>query len=336
MKETREKLRQLNDETALFATAHLIDALKARYSDVPAVQRFLDEVRDDAVEYVEEIVAEGPAQRGDGAAAEFDDGHPVLRRYGVNLIVDNAENTCAPVIYEDDPTYDRLIGRIEHRAEMGTLLTDFHLIRAGALHRASGGYLILDARKGEVRIQPALQALGLLSTVSLEPEPIPLDVKVVIVGERMIYYLLSQLDPEFSRLFKVAADFDEQIPRGDKNDLLYARLVKSLTDSEKLKPMDRTGVARALEFSARAAGDSERFSMDIERLADLLREADHLAGKAGQTVVGAAAVAQAADAQIYRLDRVRERLLEEIERRARWSISNARSSWAGRCTARAC
>jgi lon-related putative ATP-dependent protease len=331
MKETREKLRQLNDETALFATAHLIDALKARYSDLSAVQRFLDEVRDDAVEHVEEIVAEGVAQRGDGAAAEFEDGHLIMRRYGVNLIVDNVESTRAPVIYEDDPTYDRLLGRIEHRAEMGTLLTDFRLIRGGALHRACGGYLIVDARKlltrpmawdalkralfaGEVRIQPALQALGLLSTVSLEPEPIPLDVKVVIVGERMIYYLLTQLDPEFPRLFKVSADFDERIPRDEKNDLLYARLVKSLADGEKLRPFDRTGVARALEFSARAAGDAERFSMDIERLADLLREADHLAGKAGKTIVGAEAVAQAADAQIYRLDRVRERILEEIER----------------------
>jgi len=331
MKETREKLRRLNDETALFATAHLIDALKQRYSDLPAVQRFLDEVRDDAVEHVEEIVAEAPTPRGDRSAVEFEDGHPILRRYGVNLIVDNAESTRAPVIYEDDPTYDRLIGRIEHRAEMGALLTDFHLIRSGALHRASGGYLVLDARKlltrpmawdalkralfaGETRIQPAAQAMGLLSTVSLEPEPIPLDVKVVIVGERMIYYLLAQADPEFQRLFKVAADFDERIPRDDENDLLYARLVRSLTESEALKPFDRGGVARALEFSARAAGDSERFSMDLERLADLLREADHLAGQAGETVVDAAAVAKAADAQIYRLDRVRQRLLEEIER----------------------
>jgi len=329
MKETREKLRQLNDETALFATGHLIDTLKERYSDLSAVQRFLDEVRDDAVEHVEEIVGETP--KGEPAAAGFEGGHPILRRYGVNVIVDNADSTRAPVIYEDDPTYDRLLGRIEHRAEMGTLLTDFHLIRSGALHRANGGYLILDARKlltrpmawdalkrtlfaGEMRIQPAAQALGLLSTVSLEPEPIPLDVKLVIVGERMIYYLLSQLDPEFPRLFKVAADFDEEIPRNDKNDLLYARLVKSLTENEELRPLDRGGVARALEFSARAAGDAERFSMDIERLADLMREADHLAGKAGKPVVDAAAVADAADAQIYRLDRVRERLQEQIER----------------------
>ncbi len=331
LKETREQLRQLNDETALFAVAHLIEALKERYADLPAVQQFLDEVRADVVENVEEIVTEAPKQRGEGTAAEFENGHPILRRYGVNLIIDNSESPHAPVVYEDDPTYDRLLGRIEHRAEMGALLTDFHLIRPGALHRANGGYLILDARKlltrpmswealkralfaGQIRIQPASQALGLISTVTLDPEPIPLDVKVVIVGERMLYYLLSQMDPEFPRLFKVAADFDEQIPRTEETDLLYARLIKSLTAREELKPLDRGAVARSLEFSARASGDSERFSMDIENLADLLREADYIAGKAERPVVSAEDVQQAADARVHRLDRVRERLQEQIER----------------------
>jgi lon-related putative ATP-dependent protease len=330
VKETRDKIRQLNEETALFAVAHLVSALQQRYSDLSAVARFLDEVRDDVVEHVEEIVAEVPKGQG-GGAAEFEDGHPVLRRYRVNLVVDNAGLARAPVVYEDDPTYDRLLGRTEHRAEMGTLLTDFHLIRPGALHRANGGYLILDARKlltrplaweglkralfaREVRIESAAQALGVLSTISLEPEPIPLDVKVVIVGERMIYYTLAQMDPEFPRLFKVAADFDERIARDTDNDMLYARLIKSLVKKEGLKPLDRGGVARALEFSAREAGDSERFSMEIETLSDLLHEADFLAGKAGRMTVGAEDVERAADARIYRLDRVRERTQEEIER----------------------
>ena len=331
VKDTRDKIRQLNDETALFAVAHLIAALQQRYSDLPAVGRFLDEVRDDVVEHVEEIVAEVPKGQSGGIAAELEDGHPVLRRYRVNLVVDNAGLARAPVVYEDDPTYDRLLGRTEHRAEMGTLLTDFHLIRAGALHRANGGYLILDARKlltgpmaweglkrallaGEVRIQSAAQVMGVLTTISLEPEPIPLDVKVVIVGERMIYYALAQMDPEFPRLFKVAADFDERIARNTDNDLLYARLIKSLVQKEGLKLFDRGGVARALEFSAREAGDSERFSMQIETLSDLLHEADFLAGQAGRKTVGAEDVERAADARIYRLDRVRERLQEEIER----------------------
>ncbi|MEE8535798.1 MAG: Lon-insertion domain-containing protein, partial [Kiloniellales bacterium] len=166
----------------------------------------------------------------------------------------------------------------------------------------------------EVRIQSPAQALGMLSTISLEPEPIPIEVKVAIVGERTIYYLLAQHDPEFSRLFKVAADFDERIPRNEANDLLYARLIKSLVAKEELRPLDRGGVARALEFSAREAGDAERFSMQLETLADVLREADHLAGKAGRKVVTSEDVEGAADARIYRLDRVRERIQEEIER----------------------
>jgi lon-related putative ATP-dependent protease len=331
MKETREKIRRLNEETALFAVAHLVAVLQRDYADLPEVQRFLEEVRDDVVENVEEVVA-GPAKpHGNGPAAEPDDGHPVLRRYRVNLIVDNAELAQAPVVYEDDPTYERLLGRIEHRAEMGTLITDYHLIRAGALHRANGGYLMLDARKlltrpmaweglkralqaQEIRIQSPAQALGLLSTISLEPEPIPIEVKVVVIGERLLYYLLAQYDPEFSRLFKVAADFDERIPRNEHNDLAYARLIKSLAGKEDLRPLDRGGVARALEFSAREAGDAERFSMELETLADLLREADHLADKAGRPVVTAEDIERAADARIYRLDRVRERIQEEIER----------------------
>ncbi len=331
MKETRAKLRQLNDETALFAVDHLIGALQQTYSDLSAVQRFLEDVRDDVVENVEEIVAAPDKARAQGGGPQADDGHPVLRRYRVNLTVDNAGQARAPVVYEDDPTYDRLLGHIEHRAEMGTLVTDFHLIRPGALHRANGGYLILDARKlltspmawdglkrallaREIRIQPMAQALGMLRTISLEPEPIPLDLKVVIVGERQLYYLLAQLDPEFSRLFKVAADFDERISRNAENDLLYARLIKSLVRKEELRPLDRGGVARALEFSAREAGDAERLSMQIETLSDLLNEADYLAGRAGRATVTAGDVQQAADSRIYRLDRVRERIQEEIER----------------------
>ena len=335
-KEMRGKLRALNDETALFAVSHLIAALRAQYDAVPEVLTYLDDVQRDVVDNVAVIVA-GPERPGlerqgaDGVAVESEDGHPLFRRYRVNLIVDNGGAEQAPVVYEDDPTYDRLLGRIEHRAEMGTLITDFHLVRPGAVHRANGGYLILDARKlltrpmaweglkrallaGVVRIESLAQALGTLSTVSLEPEPIPLDVKVVIVGERQLYYQLAQLDPEFSRLFKVAADFDEQIVRSAENNLLYARLVASVARNEELRPIACGGVARALEYSARQAGDGERLSMHIESLADLLREADYWAGQTGRATIGAAKVQHAVDSQIRRLDRVRERMQDEIVR----------------------
>ncbi len=329
MKETREKLRKLNNETATFAVGHLIAALRKRYEDLPAVLAYLDAVNEDVIDNVEAIV--NAPERGAPGAAETIDGHPLFRRYRVNLIVDNQGQQHAPVIYEDDPNYDRLIGRVEHRAEMGALLTDFHLIRAGALHRANGGYLMLDALKlltkpmawdglkrvlkaREIRIESAMQAMGLLSTVTLEPEPIPLDVKVVLVGERLLYYLLAELDPEFGRLFKVAADFDERIERNADNSLRMARLLATMARREKLRPFDGGGVARALEFSARQAGDSERLSTMLEELADLLREADYWAGVNGRARVGKDDVQQAVDAQVHRLDRVRERIQEEIRR----------------------
>jgi lon-related putative ATP-dependent protease len=331
MKEMRDRLRALNNETALFAVSHLVAALREAYGDLPEVLDYLQNVQDDVVENVALIVGSPQKPGADGTSVESEDGHPLFRRYRVNLIVDNGALDRAPVVYEDDPTYDRLLGRVEHRAEMGALLTDFHLVRGGALHRANGGYLIVDAQKlltrpmaweglkralfaGVIRIESPAQAMGMLSTVTLEPEPIALDVKVAIIGERQHYYLLSQRDPEFSRLFKVAADFDERIERNDDNNLLYARLVATVARNEDLRPFDRGGVARALEYSARQAGDGEKLSTEIETLADLLREADYWAGKAGRKTVGAAEVQQAADAQTRRLDRVRERTQEEIVR----------------------
>jgi lon-related putative ATP-dependent protease len=335
MKALRDEIRELSDQTATFAIGHLIEELRSRYADLPEIQRFLEAVQEDIVRNVEAIagVQDQPAHDGASAefGAEFGDGHPVFRRYRVNLLVDNDGLDSAPVIYEDDPSFDRLRGRIEHRAEMGALLTDLHMIRPGALHRANGGYLIVDALKiltrpmaydglkqallaKEIRIEPLAQALGPLSTVTLEPEPIPLEVKVVLVGDRRLYYLLAQHDPEFGRLFKVAADFDERIDRNDDNNQFYARLVATLVRKEELKAFDAAAVARVLEYSARRAGDSEKLSTQIEGLADVLRESDYWAGRAGREQVGAADVQHALDAHIHRLDRVRQQVQEEIER----------------------
>ncbi len=331
VKELRDKIRELSEETAMFAVGHLIQDLRHRYGDLAEILSFLDDVQQDVVRNVETLAGVQEKPGSQGASAGSDDGHPILRRYLVNLLVDNSSLKHAPIVYEDDPNFDRLRGRIEHRAEMGALLTDLHMIRSGALHRANGGYLIVDARKvltrpmaweglkqalliREIRIEPLAHALGLFTTVTLEPEPIPLDVKVVLVGDRMIYYLLAELDPEFSRLFKVAADFDERIDRNDENNLFYARLVATLVRKEELKAFDSGAVARVLEHSARHAGDSEKLSTHIEKLADVLREADYWAGKQGRGMVGAGDVQRAVDSQIHRLDRVRELIQEEIRR----------------------
>ena len=214
-------------------------------------------------------------------------------------------------------------------AHLGAISTDFNLIRAGALHRSNGGYLILDAyklllqpytwealkrslRSSQIRIESLGQMLSLVSTVSLEPEPIPLNVKVVIVGERSLYYLLCALDSEFSELFKVAADFEEQIERNTDTDLLYAQMIGTIARQEGLLAFERGAVARVIERSSRLAGDSQKLLVHRRTLADLLRESDYWAREAGRSLVQVEDVQRAVDSQIYRASRVRERLMEEV------------------------
>ena len=232
---------------------------------------------------------------------------------------------------ELNPNYPNLIGRVEHIAQMGALLTDFLLIKAGALHRANGGYLLLDARKllmspfayealkraiktREIRIEQPAEAAGLISTQTLDPEPIPLDIKVVLIGDRELYYLLSQHDPDFAGLFKVQADFDDTISRSEANYRDYARVMASIANTHSLKPLDAAAVARILEEGARLAGDREKLSIEIGRISDIVREADYWSGKAGRKVTTAADVSRSIDEAIQRADRLRDRSKERIGR----------------------
>ena len=331
MKAAQDKIRELNDETAMFAVGHLVETLRAKYQDQAEVTAFLDQVRDDVIKHFQAFIAVPDPAKAQAAGIEQDDGHPLFRRYRVNLIVSSADSEHAPVVYEDEPSMDRLVGRVEHRAEMGALLTDLHMIRPGALHRANGGFLILEARKlltrpmawdalkhalssGKIRTEPLGQAMGVISTITLEPESIPLRVKIALIGDREIYYLLAQHDPEFLRFFKVAADFDERFERSEAHNLLYARLVGTVARKERLRPFDRAAVGRVLERASRRAGDSERLSTEIEALSDLLQVSDHWAGLEGAEVVGPDHVQKAIDAHERQLDRMRERIQEEIQR----------------------
>jgi lon-related putative ATP-dependent protease len=333
---TQDKLRELNHEIAEFAVGGLIDELRQRYADFEPVVDHLNAVQQDIVENARSFLStddEGDGNplealmRGSGGAEH----PPELRKYQVNVLVDNGGLEGAPVIYEDNPTYQNLVGRVEHIARMGALVTDFNLIKGGALHRANGGYLILEARKlltqpyaweglkraiqsHNVRLESLGQMLSLITTVSLEPEPIPLDVKVALVGERRLYYLLWQLDPDFAELFKVEVDFEEQMDRSDGNQQLYAQLIGTLLRKEELRPFDRVAVARVIERSARLAGDSEKLSIRMRGIVDLLREADFWAGEAGRDAVTAGDVQKAIEAQVYRADRLRERMQEGILR----------------------
>jgi lon-related putative ATP-dependent protease len=214
---------------------------------------------------------------------------------------------------------------------MGALVTDFNLIKPGSLHRANGGYLIVDAHKvlaqaqaweglkrtlraGEIRIESLAESMGLVSTVSIEPESIPLKVKIILVGDRHIYYMLGALDPDFAQLFKVPVDFEDRLERTGETALLYARMVGTLARNEKLKPFDRIAVSRVVEHAARLAGDSERLSTHMASLADLVRESDFWAGESGRRVVTHEDVDRAIRAYVRRADRARERVHEQIHR----------------------
>jgi lon-related putative ATP-dependent protease len=329
-RETRDRVRELNDNVASEALRLLTADLHERYADLPHVVAHLDALGKDVLENLDDFRKQEEGGIGRLFAGQ-QEGVPG-RRYEVNLVVDHGDDDDgAPVVFEDHPTVHNLIGRIEHVAHMGALSTDFTLIRAGAIHRANGGYLVLDVlkllsqpfawdalkralRAHQVRIESVGQMLSLVSTVGLEPEPIPLDLKVVLIGDRLIYYLLCEYDPDFAELFKVAADFEDRVERTADSDLLYARLIGTLATKEKLHHFDRKAVGRVIEHASRLAGDAERVSTHMRSLADLLREADYWASHAGCDLVGVVHVQQAIDAQRHRSGRIREHIQEAIQR----------------------
>lgn len=333
-REQRQKVRELQRETIRYAVGHTIAELRERYADLAEVTAHLDAMEADIVENAEELmrppgvppgVPPGGVLTVDGSLLES----PALRRYRVNLLVDNSTCSGAPVVYEDNPAHANVIGRIEHMSQFGALAADFLLIKAGALHRANGGYLVVDAAKllmqplaydqlkrairaREIRIESLGQALSLISTVSLEPEAIPLDAKVVLVGERLLYYLLTAYDPEFPELFKIAADFEDELERTPESAMLYARLIATIARREDLKPFTRGAVVEVIDHAAQMAGDAEKVSAHMRSVADILREADFLAGDA--TAIDAGRVRAAIDGQIRRQGRVRDRIQEAIAR----------------------
>ncbi|HKI47148.1 MAG TPA: ATP-binding protein [Balneolales bacterium] len=337
----REKKKELDHEFAEYSVKDLLDEIRQQFNDIDFVQKFLDDVKKDIIEHVQEIISQQQPQQGllgmlqgqgdqNQPVKPSDD--PVLRSYRINLLVDNSKQKGAPIIYEDNPNYTNLIGRVEYQAKFGALTTDFMLIKTGALHKANGGFLILDARKvlmqpyvwealkrvlksHKLRIESPGEYYGMISTVSLEPEPIDLDVKVILVGQRWLYYLLSAKDPDFSELFKVMADFNDQMDRNEKNQTLYARMIGSLVRNNELKPVHRDAVARLIEESARYVSDSEKLSARYSQILDLLRESDYWAGQNNHSKIERDDVQKAIDQKKWRSARVREQLQENILRK---------------------
>jgi lon-related putative ATP-dependent protease len=331
----RERLRKVDRHVALFLVEGLIDDITEDFHDLPDVVAYLRALQKDVLENIETFksgTATGPAAGLDVAPSV----RPLLeeapfRKYQVNVLVDNGRQSGAPVVVELNPSYAALFGRVEKETHLGTLSTDFTMIRSGSLHRANGGYLVLPVddtlrnlfswdglkrslRSREIQIEELGERLGFLATKSLRPEPIPLDVKVVLVGLPILYQLLHAYEGDFPELFKVKADFDTRMDWTDENARDFAAFLCTVCTKEGLLHVDSGATAKLLEHAARLAEDREKLSTHFGALADLLREANHWARDGGAAQVGAAHVRKALDEKVYRSSLVRERIQEMIAR----------------------
>ena len=326
-KERRDQLRALNRETASQAVSHSIDEVRTKFSDLPKIVAHLDRVRENLIDSFPMFFL-----KSDSEEAPIEGGASLFERYEVNVLVAHGPDMQgAPVVEESHPTLINLIGRSEYLARQGVLSTNFRLIKPGALHRANGGYLILDARNllseafswpalkralrnHEIVIEDVGRFMGLTGTVSLEPDPVPLKVRVVLLGERLLYHILSQVDPEFGEHFKLLADFDDDIGRSSESEVLFARSIADILHRDGLKPMDRSGVALLIEHSARMADDADKLVVVADAIRDILVEADHWAKVAGHAIMSRDDVQRALNEREHRAARLRERTQEAILR----------------------
>jgi lon-related putative ATP-dependent protease len=326
-KATKEALGQLDRDLGLSAVGHHIDPLKSKYADNEKVVGYLEAVQEDILLNLEDFKPQQP-QQSPIPGLKLPRQEPSFERYEVNVFVDNKETKGAPVVFEANPTYNNLFGRIEHVMQMGGMATtNFTLVKPGALHRANGGYLIIDAREvlinpfawdalkrcirnAEIKIEDVLEQYRFMSIASLKPEPVPLQAKIIMIGSPWIYYLLFYLEPEYRKFFKVKADFDSRIHRTPAIMHDYALFVATHCKNEKLLPFDTSGVAGLIEYSARIVEDQEKLSSQFMEIADLIREASYWAGKEGSPLVTREIVKRAVQEKIYRSNRTEERMQE--------------------------
>lgn len=317
-----------------------IDALRKKYkSQQPS--RFLKQIQDNILDNIDDFVPTDSDKQAAAAGTEEDPLQLLLSKmkqpeedkfakFKVNVIVKNVPDSGAPIITVDYPTQGNLVGKVERIQQYGALLTDFTLIKAGALHQANGGFLLLDARKvleqpfawdslkraiasKRVKIEATSEETS-FTTISLDPEPIPLDIKVVLTGDFEIYELLSERDPDFRDFFKVEADFGMIMDRNAENEVEYAKLIGSLSKKKQLRSLNRQAVARVIEYASRLADDAGKLTAHISSIGDLLREADYWARVSNSKQIGKNHIDQAIEAQIYRSDRIKKAMLEEIDK----------------------
>jgi lon-related putative ATP-dependent protease len=327
----QEGVERLNRDVALNALGHRVAALKDKYSKIDEIQEYLDSVQNDIIDNLNQFLPETqPSQ----TQAQMQ--HPlvqelIFRKYQVNVIVDNSRDDGAPVIFEQNPTYLNLIGKVEKEVEYGVVSTDFTMIRPGSIHKANGGYLVImvedlfrnpyswDGLKtalktGEVVTDEPGERMGFITAKGIKPEPIPLSLKVILVGTPEIYRILYMGDPDFAELFKVKADFDVTMDRNDENVKRYSNFICTLCDHYNLRHLEAPAVAKIIEYSSRLAEDQQKLSTKFSNIADTIREANFYAGKNDAWYIGEAEIQKAIDEKIYRSNLVQEKIREYINR----------------------
>lgn len=321
-----EHLDKLTKEVALNAICGLVGELAAKYAATAGVIRYLQSLQDDIMDNLPEFM------KSQKDSATGDKSNAFLKRYEVTVLVDNQGTKGAPVVTERNPTYNNLLGRVEKESYMGTLITDFTMIRRGALHSANGGYLILRIeellqnyfawdclkralKNKEIVIEEATDQLGYLTSRTLKPEPVPLDVKVILIGSAYFYQILYEYDNDFRELFKIKADFDSLMEHSDENIKNYAAFVHSLCNKEKLLPADNTAMAGLIEYSTRLAQDQDKLSTRFGAISDIVREASYYAAEEQLKTISGGHVAKAAKEKIYRSNLLQEKINEMITKR---------------------
>ncbi len=330
-KNAAEALQKLDREVALYAIKHPVSDIQQQYKDIEDVQAYLEQVQKDILENIPDFKPEAEEEPEQGLPFLMRSKPEPLKKYKVNVLVENSENQGAPVVIERNPTYGNLFGKIEQEAHFGALTTDFTLIRPGSLHKANGGYLVLPIEEvitsplsweslkhalqnKEIIVEDTAGKLEIVSTKSLKPEPIPLDIKVILVGRPDVYQLLLAYDEHFSELFKVKADFDTQMERSEKHINDYAAFISRICEDENLKHLDASAMARVVEHGSRLAEDQEKLSTHFGEIADVIREASYYASQENAPFISVSHVRQAIDERFYRAALVQERITEMILR----------------------
>nr|WP_303714833.1 AAA family ATPase [Methanoculleus marisnigri] len=325
-----EAVKNVNLDIALYAIGNLVAELKENYADVPEIPVYVDAVQNDILDNLQAFLGV-PEQPGAPPQFQAFIRELPFRKYDVNVVVDNADAGGAPVIVEQNPTFQNLLGKIEKEVQFGIFTTDFTMIRPGSLHKANGGYLILSVedllrtplswdglktalKTGEAVIEEPGERMGFITAKTIKPEPVPLDIKVALIGTPMIYQLLYRMDPDFKELFKVKADFDVVMDRNDENAGKYADFMCNLVREENLRHLDREAIARVIEYGSRLAADKEKLSTRFAAVADLIREANFYAASDGAEQIGKQHVMKTIDEKVYRSNLIQEKIQEYIQR----------------------